>query len=293
MQFVETADWTVGVMAAYYGTGYFDEDDFNVHYPSISPWVDWRIGDATTLRLQYDFSYAWVDNEPFLLSQGFVPALYHNWGRAGTSRFQADIFYDDYKYDRFDPPQAESDNRCPFLDPRPAPPALQRYWLCSPFGVDVKEELDADGLGAFIGLGHSIGVEKLNTEFFGGYRFLYYESEGTEYSYRGHEVQLGSRTLLPFEIMLDLRGRYAYKPHQHASVLPSALPPLPTWPYTTRSVDRLDRVWEIVAILEREITRHVFGSIRFAYLDNDSNTAVYDYDRFLVGGFVTVRLFND
>ncbi len=51
-------------------------------------------------------------------------------------------------------------------------------------------------------------------------------------------------------------------------------------------------MFEIVAILEREITRHLVGSIRFNYLDNASNTAVYKYDRILVGPFVTVRFFN-
>ncbi len=283
-QLVKTEDWTVGVLAAYYGTAYFSESDFNVHYPSISPWVDWRIGDSTTLRLQYDFSYAWVDNNPFLLSQGFIPAVYHNWGRAGTSRFQADIFYDDYKYDKFAIPQAvDPGGNCPGVAPS----------SCSPFGVNVEKRLNADGLGAFIGLGHSIGVDSLNTEFFGGYRFLFYESSGTEYSYRGHEIQLGSRTLLPFDVMLDLRGRYAYKPYQDASVLPiKGIIPTDDTAYAIRSVDRRESVFEVVAILEREITRNVFGSIRCNYLNNDSNTAVYDYDRVLVGGFVTVRFFN-
>ena len=279
-QFVETEDWTVGALAAYYGTAYFDESDFNVHYPSISPWVDRRIGEATTLRLQYDFSYAWVGGEPFLLSQGFIPALYHDWGRAGTSRFQADIFYDDYKYSRFSPPQAAPDGTCP------------GEGICSPFGVNVEKELNADGWGAFIGPGHSIGVDTLNTEFFAGYRFLYYDSRGTEYSYRGHEFQLGSRTLLPFDFLLDLRGRYAYKPYQHSSVLPIPGSIEFGSAYATRSVDRRDKVFEIVAILERQITSHLFGSIRFNYLNNDSNTAVYDYDRVLVGGFLTVRFFN-
>jgi len=286
MQFVDTEDWTVGVLAAYYGTAYFNENDFNVHYPSISPWVDWRVGDNTVLRLQYDFSYAWVGGDSFLLSNGIVPALYHNWGEAGTSRFQADIFYDDYKYDRFSAPQGAPGgvpgDDCPSVDDP----------FCGPFGLDIEEELNADGLGAFFGPSHSIGADKIDTEFYAGYRFLYYESKGTEYSYRGHEFQLGSRTLLPYEFWLDLRARYVYKPFQHSSVLPIPGTVEDGKQFAIPSSDRRDHVFEIVGIIERQITKNLFGSIRCNYLKNDSNTAVYDYDRILVGGFLTVRFFN-
>jgi hypothetical protein len=43
------------------------------------------------------------------------------------------------------------------------------------------------------------------------------------------------------------------------------------------------------AVLERPITEHVKVSARYRHENNDSNVGVFDYDRNIVGGFVTLE----
>ena len=42
--------------------------------------------------------------------------------------------------------------------------------------------------------------------------------------------------------------------------------------------------------LDRPILERVTATVRWLYRNNDSNTLVFDYDRHIVGGYVTVSL---
>ena len=79
-------DWSGGLIAATYGSAQIDNSEFNTQYPTITGWLDRRLDEATTARLQYDFGYAWVDADPYLVQHTFTPALFHEWGERGTSR---------------------------------------------------------------------------------------------------------------------------------------------------------------------------------------------------------------
>jgi hypothetical protein len=41
-------------------------------------------------------------------------------------------------------------------------------------------------------------------------------------------------------------------------------------------------------ILERPITDWLIGSLRYEYTNNDANVEVFDYDRHVVGGYLTL-----
>ena len=56
--------------------------------------------------------------------------------------------------------------------------------------------------------------------------------------------------------------------------------------FTTR---RRDHVVYVDAALERPITEHLKVSARYRYENNDSNVDVFDYDRNIVGGFLTLE----
>ena len=59
--------------------------------------------------------------------------------------------------------------------------------------------------------------------------------------------------------------------------------------FDTPADARTDNVLYIGTLLERPITRWLDGSVRYTYVLNASNTVVYDFDRHVVGGYLTLH----
>jgi hypothetical protein len=57
--------------------------------------------------------------------------------------------------------------------------------------------------------------------------------------------------------------------------------------YSLEDSDREDDYYEADVRLERPITDRLTATIRYDYLRNHSNVSVFDYDRHLVGGYLT------
>ena len=88
---------------------------------------------------------------------------------------------------------------------------------------------------------------------------------------------LGVNRKLPFQFSLDLSASYEFRPYDHASV------------FSGKSADRKEHSWRFDAVLERPITGWMTASLHYGFADNDSNVAVFDYRRNVVGFLVTVR----
>ncbi|MEB2346256.1 MAG: tetratricopeptide repeat protein [Deltaproteobacteria bacterium] len=277
-------DWAVGILGAFYGSAHFEQTDFDTQYPSATAWVDRRLAEATLARLQYDFSYAWVGYDGYLLEHSLTPALFHDWGgRWGNSRLFAELSWDDYRFDSDDvpdgspPPAGGPGSACP--DPNEP---------CGPFGLDESEERNRDGFWSIVGFDHMVPVEELRTQFSAGYRWHHYDAEGEEYDFQGHEFVLGTRTLLPWQVVLDLQGSYTYRPYDHPSTYPNPNDLVNGVEYSLRNGDKRENVWQADVIVERPITNWLIGSLRYEYTRNDSNVEVFDYDRHVVGGYLTL-----
>lgn len=105
-----------------------------------------------------------------------------------------------------------------------------------------------------------------------------YVAEGRDYdSYTG-AVHGGVHQQLPLRFALDLSGGFAYEPYEHRS----------SYAFSNENADRIDRIWVAQAELERPITDWLLASARYRYVDNDSNTAVFEYHRHIAGGYLTV-----
>jgi len=50
---------------------------------------------------------------------------------------------------------------------------------------------------------------------------------------------------------------------------------------------RRDNIWRVSVLLERPIRSWLKASLTWRFHDNNSNTDVFDYDRHIVGGFLT------
>lgn len=233
------------------------------------------------LRLQYDFSYAWVGGSPYLREHSLTPAVFHHWGeRWGTTRVFAELTLDDFRFSPDDEPDgfpgAPAGSACP--DPtRP----------CGPFGVDESDERDRDGFWGIFGFDHVFPVDAIHSELRFGYSYHYYDADGREYSFRGHEISLGTRTMLPWRFIADIQGSFTYRPYQNPSTFPDTEALTSGVQFGLNGGDKRERIWRVDAILERPLNRWLTASVRYGYQRNDANVTVFDYDRHIIGGYLT------
>lgn len=133
-----------------------------------------------------------------------------------------------------------------------------------------------DGMQYLGGYEHALPVGKTTT-LRAGVAAGAYVAEGRDYDNYTGAVHGGVRQQLPLRFAVDLSGGFAYEPYEHHSI------------YNFEDTkDRIDRVWVAQAELERPITDWLVASARYRYVDNDSNTEVFDYHRHIAGGYLTV-----
>ena len=279
---LRTENWAGGVRAHYYGNAQGTRHQFNEEYPGAGFWVDRRVDDSTNLRLEYDYGYAWVGGaDPYLSGNTTTFSLLHNWGDAGTTVVSTEAVWDNYFFPRQPIPAQGS-------------PGANCMLECAPVGLNIHQALDADGFGATTGFDHAVPLPWNGTIVNGGYRYQFYNSEGSEWKYTGHELHLGVHTNLPFAVRLYVVGSYTYRPFENPSVFPNSsalrLGQIQNTAYRQNGFNRRDNAYQVEVGLERKITDSLSVSVRYNYLDNDSNTDVYRYTRQIVGGYLTLYL---
>jgi len=256
-QLIGGQDWGAGVSGTYYGSAYFHLSEFNEWYPLLGLWFDRRVGEATVARVTYDVGYAWVDAEPFVFTQTLRPSLYHDFGAAGRSELFASLYKSNYFYS------------IPTSPPGPG-------------ATDEQEDRNRDGWGLAAGAEHRLPIGVLETELIGGLSYLRYVSRGTEYTYQGVGSWVGTETQLPFDAEFRTSIAYAYLPYRHPSTYPDSAGAF-------QNDDHRDDRWRYALELEKYLTDTLSASVRWSYLENDSNVEVYDYDDEITGVYVTYR----
>jgi len=256
IELLRTEVWSAGFLAAYTGAAHIDLSEFNYHFPTASAWIDRELGSDTTARARYDFGYAWVDKESFVMTNDWTASVHHRWEEAGRTSLAVVPFLRNYKYE------------------------LPEY------DEDERDDLDRSGVGVDVALEHRYGTGLGDLEVRGGYIYTHYSSDGTEYDFDGHGFALGLNSSLPFdddesraEVVVDAWAGFTYRPYENASL------------YDTPGAGRRkDQIWEVGAALERPITDRTSLLFKYTFVDNGSNVDAYDYDRHIVGGYITVNL---
>jgi hypothetical protein len=276
----QSGPWSVGATADYFGSAHFDVRDYDLQYPGVGLFADRRIGEASLLRLAYDFHYGWLGYDDYVQAHALSPEFFHSFGEYGTTRLYGQYWY----YDFYQNDGNETDG--PGMTGDPCPPGVRR---CGPTGLNEREERDRDGIGGIVGVDHTLPVERIRGDVWGGPFYEVYESEGTEYQYDGFGVQAGFSAGLPWELTLYTGVRYVYRPYDHRSTYPDPHDRdlREGRQYGLSDNDRNDHVFDVDVQLERQITDSFSATVRYAYLKNDSNVAVFDYDRHVVGAYVT------
>jgi hypothetical protein len=235
-------------------------------------------------RFTYDAGYAWVDADPFAFTQELGSSIYHDFGEAGRTHLFANFFKNNYLFGRSDVQDGPGNVGDPCADPTQ---------LCGPAGLDEADARNRDGWGLAAGLEHTLPVRSLRTDFYGGASYLRYSARGKDYTFQGVGTWLGTETALPWDSFLRLQIGYAYLPYRHSSSFPAPGAPgqtVPTSQYPLRSIDRSDERWTYHVEIEKYLTPALSASARWSYVNQNSNVDVFEYNREIVGLYVTYRL---
>lgn len=138
----------------------------------------------------------------------------------------------------------------------------------------VGPALERDGHYVLGGYEHFYSLDS-ETELRGGPFARYYSTQGSEYDHWGVGGYLGVRRGLPYRFVIDVSGGAGYDDYQH----PSVFSPMR---------ERHDVIGFAAVSLERPITDHVSATARWRYRNSDSNIPVFDYDRNIVGVYLTI-----
>ncbi len=288
-QIAEAGDFGAGITAGYSGNAHFDLADFNTQYPRIGAYVLNRLGPETTAQLRYEFGAAWVDEKSFMRTQLAEAGLSHAWADAGTTVLVADLLWNDLRFPtrNVDDVQAGGGpgDPCDVLDDTG----------CGPEGLDEGRERDRDGVGYGAAVEHRYSLPILGPasafldalRLGGGYRFRYYDAQGSEWKHMSHVFTAGLELDLPHGFSLANRFGYEYRDFSNPSTFPDREPE--NVQYRLSSQDRHEHEVSFSAELAKELAQNVSISTRWSYLDNESNRRVYDYTRHIVGAYVQVR----
>ena len=242
--------WGVGALADYYGNAYFRESEFDQAFVGAGLWVDHRPAENTVLRLQPLFGARFYDYEDFLRFYGATAEWFQGWGEGGSGTFYARYSWNDFLYS--------------------IPGAT----------AALRSARDRDGHDVRGGYDHSWPVTRTTT-LEGGPFFRVYESEGSEWDQWGVGGFVGVVQQLPWSLLGQASFSYAYDSYDNPS----------TFQQPGESAgDRQDDIYFFQLSLERPITERIVATARWSYVNNDSNTRIFDYDRHIAGLYLSVAL---
>jgi hypothetical protein len=276
--------WSAGASLGYAGNVHRDIESFDSQFPSFAAWVDRRIDAATTLRFAADTGYAWVDYESFLWTYRGSLSLFRQWQEAGLTEGFARFWRDDYYQVSDDVPDGGGapGSRCP---------KRTSIGVCGPPGLDEKSARNRDGNGFTVGAVHNVplpvpwpfGAPELRA----GYEYERFAARGSEYGYQEHALAAGLRTPLPWRFVLDVSGSFSWRPYRHPSTFPDPDDLFLDTEYGLPDDDRDETTAQVDVVLERPITAWLTASARWHWERNDSNVAVFQYDREVLGAYLT------
>jgi tetratricopeptide (TPR) repeat protein len=145
--------------------------------------------------------------------------------------------------------------------------------------VTLRNRRDRDGHDVLFGYDHQIMVGD-STMLRGGLFGRDFTAVGSDYDFTGGGGWLGLRQTLPWRLILDVTGSAEYDNYESRS----------SFADTGEGGSRRDVVGAAGAVLTKPINEWLSVSARYQYLNNDSNTQLFNYDRHIAGAFVTIGL---
>ena len=292
VELFEAGEWSAGMTGGYSGTAHNELDEFDSHYPTIGAYLARRFDANTIGQLQYQYGFGWIDEEKFMQSQVVSLAVSHVWPTAGTTVLSSDLMWTDLKFKLLNVPDAApgavTGDACPVTPT--SPPSG-----CGPDSLDERRERDRDGIGFGIGLSHQYPIQVPVTlerifealEVGGGYQFRLFDSDGSEWKYTSHILRAGIDAELPRDFSVGAHVMYEYRDFGHRSTFPDR--EVIDEAYLLSGADREEHEVTFTAEVEKDLTKNLSVSARWAYTESESNRRVYGYNRHIVGGYLNFR----
>jgi tetratricopeptide (TPR) repeat protein len=164
--------------------------DFDVLNPSLTLWVDRRLGERALLRGVAGYAHAWVGGDDFLSEPSFALELHRAWDERGATRVFVELAPDDYRF-----ASLETD------------PTLRRA-------------RDRDGLGVRAGVEHRFPLQTLGSALTASLAYRGFSADGSEYSFDSPELAIGWESSLPARFELGAGVWYAYRSYRHPTTYP-------------------------------------------------------------------------
>jgi hypothetical protein len=280
---------SAGAQATYRGRAHVKSElhEFDSHLPTASLWLNHALRGDTHARLRYDFGYAWVDSDPFLVSNSGRLSVVHAWSARSSTELFGTLFADDYRASSDDVPDPahELGFDC-----------TAAGTICGPTGLDEREERDRDGWGRGAGLSHAValpagGLPIAAPSLAAGYAFTSFSADGREYGHDAHRLFLGLGFALPWRIGLDLEGSYTNRVFAHPSTFPdqealaaaAATPAPQPRQYVLSGLRRREHAFTAEARVAAPLGDLVSLTAYYRYRDNRSTSDVFDYDQHIAG----------
>ncbi|MAE94912.1 MAG: hypothetical protein CL910_09660 [Deltaproteobacteria bacterium] len=273
--------WALGGLFHVDGSIHDDLHDFDVTQPAVSLWLDRTLDADTLLRAELTSSYAWVDSDPFRLSQTGALSVHRVWDGSQATTLRAGFHRDDYKFTDGDVPDGPGATGAFSLDPGDL--------VCSPPGVDESRARNRDGNGLWVGLLHQVQLGRDATAW-GALRLRRFSARGREYSFGSQELELGVQVGLPASFDLELSGRYARRSFRHPTTFPEPDEIFAGVEYGLRSSDRRERDLRTRVVLGRPLGRRLRVEARWIHERVRSTAQVFDYRRDFFGGYLILAL---
>jgi tetratricopeptide (TPR) repeat protein len=262
-------DQSLGGMVGYQGNAHFEEFHvLDLQYPWVSFWYDKRLDEDTWVRLQPFAGYAWLETDPYFAHGGGVVSLSHALSDTLGAQLFTRVNANDFHYR---------------ITPDPILSSAVVNGFAPGIGDDARRRRNRDGVSVEPGTEWTWLLTGLETVLRVGGSYVRYESEGRDWDMHAGRGWVEIQQPLPFHFLLVLDGRFTYEDYDHRS---SYLAPNV---YLFGGPKRRDRIYEAEAELFYPLTEWLTVSARYRYADNVSNTAVFDYDRHIVGGYLTVH----
>ena len=237
-----------------YLSSHFDETfvDLMTHVGHLTTSADF---DPLSFNLRYDYAYTWIDafdTRKFRELHRVTPSVSYRESDWGFSQLYYQFHEEDFK----------------------------RPLLAGP--------LDRDGQRYVVGFNQFLFPGPYLAEFM---PFTYFrigalgdflDTDGNEFSYDSWEFSFGFGAELPGEVDLSVLYRLTDRDYRHDSVFSTTGPPPPAY-------KRDDLQSRVTFELNKALGDHWQVAIAGSFTFNDSNVGLYDYDRDIVGGYLTYR----
>jgi len=142
--------------------------------------------------------------------------------------------------------------------------------------VDPTPALDRDGQQHAVGWNHFFFVSDAVRYVRLGVLGEKFDPEGTEFEYDGIELTAAISLQLPWQVGLAADYRFMHRDYRNES-------------FFEAGTERDDDVHRVSVELVRPLGRHLQVALAGSYLDNDSNVGTFDYDRTIIGTYLTYR----